>query len=122
MRLLAKNIKLAGANPIFMTQPFLYHESMTPQELAALNFTKTFCVENNRQADIPSLLTGMKRFNETTRSLAREEEITCIDLETAVSSNLEHFIDDVHYTNEAKKVIAQEIYKRLQELGCFGSK
>lgn len=122
MRLLAKNIKLAGANPIFMTQPFLYHESMTPQELAALTFPKIFCVENNRQADIPSLLAGMKRFNEITRSLAREEEITCIDLETAISSNHEYFIDDVHYTKEAKKVIAQEIHKRLQELGLFGSK
>ena len=95
---------------------------MTPQELAALKLSKIFCVENNRQADIPSLLAGMKRFNEITRSLAREEEITCIDLETAVSSNLEHFVDDVHYTKEAKKIIAQEIYKRLQELDWFGSK
>lgn len=117
LRMLADNIKLAGVKLIFLTQPFLYHESMTPQEFAMLKFPHIFCVEHGKQADVPSLLTGMKHFNEITRLLAREKDIPYVDLEAIIPSDLEHFIDDVHYTKRTKETIAKEIAQRLQVLG-----
>ncbi len=117
MRLLTENIRLDGAKPILLTQPFLYHESMTSQELAMLKFPAIFCIEHGLKADVPSMHTGMKSFNEVVRHIAHEMDVLYIDLETIIPKDREYFIDDVHYTKKGKKQVARNIALRLKEVG-----
>ncbi|MCB9800521.1 MAG: SGNH/GDSL hydrolase family protein, partial [Candidatus Omnitrophica bacterium] len=55
----------------------------------------------------------MERFNNGLRNLAKQENFELIDLERLVPKDLKHFYDDVHYTPEGSKLVAEIISQYL---------
>lgn len=122
MRALIHYVKQDGVPVIVMTQSALYKAEMNDREKSVLFFGRTLCNRrvNTLQYEYPSprsLTRAMQTYNESTRRIARSEEITCIDLARIVPKNLAHFIDDVHYTEAAAQLIAGHVAATLIQAG-----
>ena len=55
------------------------------------------------------LLREMIRFNDAVRKLSTQYDVELIDLEKEVPKDLDHFYDDVHFTPEGSKRVAEVI-------------
>lgn len=120
LRKLVRYIRHNGSDVILVTQPSLYKEDMTEEELRTLYFGRT--VANTRinflQREFPShksFYQAMKLFNETTKRVAREEGAICADAADSVGKNLRNFHDDIHYTREGAKSLAKVIAETIIE-------
>jgi hypothetical protein len=113
MNALAMLAKSMNIRLIMASQPFLYRDDLDETELAALWFPESFCAIDGSQPDIPSMINGMKAFNETSKRIAELHEVPFIDLEKSVPKSLDYFIDDVHYTEKGNRVMAEVIAQNI---------
>lgn len=91
-----KNKKL-----VFMTQPTLWHENMSPQLQTLLwQNTPTGCYP-------PEILTKMMAdYNDIMLETCREKNILCVDLAKKLPKDTSVFIDDCHFNNSGCQKIA----------------
>ncbi|MDF1660393.1 MAG: SGNH/GDSL hydrolase family protein, partial [Planctomycetota bacterium] len=61
--------------------------------------------------DIPSMIGGMKQFNDKTMEIAKAEGIPVVEVAGHVPQTTENFRDDVHLTPEGNKVVADIFFK-----------
>lgn len=94
-----------------MTQPYLLKESMTKAERSKLVFASGLCRESSGfstiQPSTASLRNSLEAFNHAARSIAAAEGVDVIDAEKSVPKDIEHFVDDVHYTERGATIVAQ---------------
>lgn len=114
-------VKSDGGDILLTTQPFLYHQAMSEDELRVLWFGKTFCstkrgLLRTEYPSAKSLGDAMKAFNDATKKVAFREGAVLVDAAGHIGRSLENFVDDVHYREQGARllaeVVAAEIIKR----------
>jgi lysophospholipase L1-like esterase len=114
-------VKSDGADVLLTTQPSLYHDAMSEDELRVLWFGRTFCTtkQGALRTEYPSaksLCAAMEAFNDSTKEVAFREGAGLVDAARHIGRSLEYFVDDVHYREQGARllaeVIAAEIIKR----------
>lgn len=106
-------IQSRGTQVMVASQPHLLKERMPQEEAVKLIFPIYFCRNASERISVNSLRLALDAFNEASRSVAGECGAGFAELEPAVPKNLEHFIDDVHYTDLGNTVVAQTLYDEL---------
>lgn len=107
---IAQQVKNDGVVFIVGNQPSLYKKKMTVEEMKALIFPKLVCIQQEKYYSRDSLQNGMKQINSVTESVAREQNIPFINLDSKVPKTLEYFLDSVHYTEKGNMLIAEELF------------
>jgi lysophospholipase L1-like esterase len=114
MRGIIHAVRGDGKRVVFATQPYLYREGLSPEELSNVKFGKFMCVTSDGEApNLASMALGMKNFNDATRKIAKEAGVPLIELAAALPKTGEYFLDDVHYTEKANAVVARSIHDFL---------
>lgn len=106
---LAELISQDGARPIFVSQGHLYQSEMKPEAKKVIWMSRTFCEKNNTFPTNKSLANAMDRYNQITKKIAKKYEIQFVDADQKLPKDLDHFIDDVHYTTKGSTVLAKLI-------------
>lgn len=114
IRTLIALARLDGTQVFLMTQPNIYKETMGQEELNVLAMLKGESVGGGRKWAYQTALVGLRAYNDRLRRIAAEEKVTLIDLEPAVPKTLEYFYDDVHYTDRAYDLIADQLAQALK--------
>lgn len=114
---LVRLARSAGVEVMLASQPYLYRPGLSETESAAIVFPSTFCEQDGRRPDLDSMIRGMEAFNAASRRVAREAGVPFVDLESLVPKNLEHFVDDVHYTEKGNAIIAAAFARAVTESG-----
>lgn len=104
----AKRIDLVMAS-----QASLYHEQATGEEWARIqksraeSFHRGLILNDKMEApDLASFCRGLELFNETSRTIAREQGVVFVDLDKHLPKQVQYFTDDVHYTELGNQVVA----------------
>ncbi|HVX15304.1 MAG TPA: SGNH/GDSL hydrolase family protein [Pirellulales bacterium] len=95
-----------GMHVLLATQPALYREDLTPREQQLLVFPLTHYFAGKRPS-LHSMIDGMRRFNDSTRRLAKQLNVDLVDLERRVPKTTDYLYDDVHYTPAGNELIGQ---------------
>lgn len=96
-----------GTRVILMTQPNLFKETMSAEELDALYMINHEAIGPREQWSAAAGLSGFRQYNEAVRDLGKTRRVPVIDLETALPKTVEYFQDDVHYTDPAFDRVAE---------------
>ena len=96
-------VRSDGAVPVLLTQPSLYKDDNTPDEVAHMLFGRRFCVARvgaftYEYPTSRSLHAAMRAFNDVTRRVAKDQHVPLMDVASQIPRTLELFADDVHYT------------------------
>jgi lysophospholipase L1-like esterase len=110
LKSLIQSVKSEKTTLILGNQPTLYRKNLSDTEKKTIYFPILHCTRDNKSPSLNSVANAMQRFNNTTREIAKHNDIHFIDLEKEIPKNLEYFTDDVHYTDKANKKIAQILY------------
>lgn len=106
-----------GAKIILMTQPNIYKDQMTEQELGALGMLNGEAVGNGKRWTYKTALNGFRQYNDKIREIASTKAgVYLIDLELIVPKSLEFFIDDVHYNSKTHDLISPFISEELKKI------
>jgi lysophospholipase L1-like esterase len=102
--------KAAGRRLIFLTQPTLWKEGLIPEEEASLwmggpRFDRL--APGAEFYSVRALADGMARYNERLVGVCRARGVDCIDMAGQLLRDGTHFSDDVHYTVEGSRRVAQ---------------
>jgi len=124
LRHLVHYLKSDNVHIILMTQPYLYKGKMSAEDMSVLWFGKGFCKEHRNifQYNYPSaisLRTAMDAFNNKTKKVALDKNVLLVDLELEIKKDLEHFIDDVHYTAKGAHQVAEIVSEKINEVGLI---
>ncbi|MDM7925583.1 MAG: SGNH/GDSL hydrolase family protein [bacterium] len=98
-----------GTRVALMTQPYLFHEDMTPAEEKALYMVRMEAVGPDRQWSAATAARGFRRYREALIGVAESKGVPWLDLEAAVPKTLEYFKDDVHYRDPAYDLVADAV-------------
>lgn len=97
LRDLVRVAKARGIEVLVGSQASLYREDLDEAERERIWFPLAH-QQDGRRASLASMADGMRRFNETSRRVATEEEVGFVDLAAAVPKTLAFLYDDVHTT------------------------
>ena len=112
-------IRLAKENHtevVLMTQPNIYKDSESSEELKALTMLNREAIGNGKKWSYKTALTGLRQYNDEIRQIAKEENVHLIDLESMIPKNLEYFYDDVHYRSKTYDLIASKLAGKLADI------
>ena len=111
-------IELAKSDSVrimLMTQPNIYKDKMTDEELNSLTMLNKEAIGDGIRWTYKTAFEGIKKYNDAIRKLASEMNVSLIDLERAVPKNLEYFYDDVHYKDKTYDLIGEYLAETLYE-------
>ncbi|MEM3074856.1 MAG: SGNH/GDSL hydrolase family protein [Candidatus Pacearchaeota archaeon] len=92
---------------LFMTQPYLYKENMTPEEDASLWMTYDF---GDTYFPTKTMMHLMEEFNKVLLEVCEDnKDIYCIDLEQKVPKTLDYMYDDMHFNENGASFVSDEI-------------
>lgn len=114
-------IKSDNVPILLMTQPSLYKKNMSNDELTVLWIGKTFCYTKKSfsRREYPSansLRLAMQAYNDVSRKTAETRKTFFLDLDSKVEKNLKYFIDDIHYTEEGAKKVAEVVANKIIQI------
>lgn len=72
-----------------------------------------FCKKGNEFISTNALNKGMTLFNEASKKIAEEKNVPFIDIESQLPKTDRYLTDDVHYTDEGDKKVAEAVYKAI---------
>jgi hypothetical protein len=102
-----------GTMVVLMTQPNLYKEVMSEEEMRVLGMLNTEAIGHGKKWSYGTALSGFRQYNQRMREIAFSEKAPLIDLEKAVPKSLDYFYDDVHYTARAYDLICAFLSEQL---------
>ncbi len=113
-----------GVDIILLTQPSILKDEMTKAEWNVLKIGFGFCITSRNfwQSEYPSprsLSAAMNAFNDVTRRVASTEGVPLVDLAEVVPRELVNFVDDVHYTTQGSRLVAEIIADAIDSLGLL---
>lgn len=111
---IVSTIKHDNVSLILANQPYLYHQSMSSNELSKIIFPKLYCEQQNVYPNISTLIKEFNRVNAITKKEAESSNVPFIDLNAQLPKNLMYFTDDVHYTESANKKIADILTRFIE--------
>ncbi|MBX7075644.1 MAG: SGNH/GDSL hydrolase family protein [Pirellulales bacterium] len=104
---IADTIRQRGAKPVFLSQPVLWSDGLSPaaEKLLWLGY-----LDANRFLAAPPLRQCMDRYNDCLRDVCQEQQAPWIDL-SVMSGRLVYFYDDCHFTeagaHEVARIVAE---------------
>ena len=117
LRTLLKEIQNDGAEPVLVTEPSLFKETLAPAEKGVLRFAKEVCATQKgwvrEYPSAASMQHAMEIYNQTAARIGQEEKVPVADAAAKLPRDLAHFTDDVHYTalgaSDMAELVAQTI-------------
>jgi len=118
LRKLAEFIKYDDVKVAFVSQPYLYKHKMDKEEENVWFLGKIFCYARKNiifriYPSASSLSNAMREFNRILEKVALSEEIMFIDVADRIPRNLDNFVDDVHYTEQAAELLAELVAESI---------
>ncbi len=104
-----------GIKVVLMTQPNILHPGIDDEIKSRCQMINTEAVGSGKKWSYETGIRGMKLYNDLIRQVAQKRNVLLVDLEPLVPKNLDYFSDEVHYTDRAFPVVAQEIARVLLE-------
>jgi len=95
----------------------LFRPDLAPEEIKALWFGRSFCLQDNKYPDSVSLMRAMQQANDATRRIAKEEDVPLAEIDAAVPKRLEFFRDDVHTTPRGARIVAETVAEAIITAG-----
>lgn len=108
-------VRRKGAVPVFLTQPTLWDEPLSPQAEAQLWLGNLG--ESGRYVSVADLREGMERYNAVLQSVCRELDVACIGLRS-LQGREEFFYDDCHFNEAGAREVAAIVARELPN--CLG--
>jgi hypothetical protein len=115
----ARNIKrlialcrARGIRPIFLTQPTMWKDKMSPAEVRLLWLGGVGEYQAKPGSDYYStgaLARGMEMYNRTLTKICRAQGVECLDVAGLIKKNLTNFCDACHYTVAGSLVLARAV-------------
>lgn len=106
-----------GVRLVLITQPTAWREDMTDAERARLwlGGTGDFQTEpGHAYFSTGALRRGMDAYNATLLSVCEEFGVECVDAAAGVPQDTLYFYDDVHFTEEGSRLVAELIADHLR--------
>lgn len=105
-------LKDKGAEVLLLGQPVLWKESFEPNEYNSLWFHVN--TPEGRVRPSGAWLKGeMARYNSVQEALAKQAEVTYLDLDKRIPKTLKYYFDDCHYTDLGSKTVANAVLPAL---------
>ena len=101
---------------VLMTQPNIYKESESSEELRVLTMLNREAIGNGKKWSYGTALSGLRQYNNKIRQIAKEENVHLIDLESMIPKSLDYFYDDVHYRSRTYNLIASKLAGELVDI------
>jgi lysophospholipase L1-like esterase len=103
-----------GTRCLFLTQPTMWRENLSPEEEALLWFG-FIGVGSNRKgyASAADLAKAMDLYNQALLQTCRQNGIECYDLASAVPKNTSAFFDDCHFNENGSRIVARSLAEYL---------
>lgn len=108
-------IEQDGAQPYLVSQGHMYRSDLTREEENFIWMSRTFCEKDSEFPNIQSLANAMTTYNNITKKVATNHSVPYIDAEPILLKNLDHFVDDVHYTTLGSTKLATLISEKILE-------
>jgi lysophospholipase L1-like esterase len=104
-----------GASAVFVTQPALWREGLSPEELDLLWMGGLGRRgKGKRRYYAPEALAeGLRLFNERTLEVCRARRLLCVDLARWVPRDLSAFYDDLHFNEGGARTVARALAEAL---------
>lgn len=119
---LADECKAGRKRCIFLTQPGIWHDDMSPQELKLLWFGRVGDEYRPRGYVRPEqMASAMHAYNDVLLDVCRLRALECYDLAAAVPPSPEFFFDDVHFNERGARQVADFLSERLSRVPPFTS-
>jgi hypothetical protein len=109
---------IRGLRVVFLTQPALWKNDMTPEEQERLwmGGVGNFKVQGGQPYYTPGALAqGLNTYNELLKSICQWRGVECFDLAVKIPPSTDFFYDDCHYTVKGSQKVADEICRYLLE-------
>jgi hypothetical protein len=113
---LAQVAALDGSKILFLSQPHLYFQELPEYERSKLYMLKVEAAGRGKAWSFDTALRGMQAYNQTTEAVAIEIGGEFFDLEPHLPKSLEFFKDDVHYTDAAYPIIAEQVGRKIGQM------
>lgn len=102
-----------GAKVVLVSQPYLYKAEMSAAEEKELWMDRGMCILDGKYPNGETMALAMDAYNMKTASVATKYKTTFVHGEPALPKDLEHFVDDVHYTPLGAKKLAEAIANKI---------
>jgi len=116
MGTLIELIQNDGAKVVLVSQPYLYKSELSKEENQTLWMDRGMCVIDGKYPNGETMALAMDAYNAKTAALAQEYDVKFVHGEPALKKDLEHFVDDVHYTALGAKKLAETIANGVLEI------
>ena len=115
-----------GTQVVFLTQPTLWKQGITPAEerLLWLGGTGPFQEQPGQQYyTVPALASAMQQYNDLTLKVCGDHGLACFDLAAALPQDTVLLYDDVHFTEAGSALIGELVagHLRAAKPDLFGS-
>lgn len=109
LSLLVEMSRLGGIEPVLMTQPLLLGSGTDPQTGVSLE-----TIQYRGDWNGAAWWRVLEAYNDTTREIARENNIKLIDLAQLLPKNSLYYYDIMHFNNEGAEQVANIIFDQLK--------
>lgn len=98
---------------IFMTQPYLYKENMSPEENETLWMTYDF---EDTYYPMETMIYTTDQFNEKLLEVCREnKEVYCLDLDKKIPRTNDYMYDDMHFNENGAIIVSEKVSLFMKE-------
>jgi hypothetical protein len=105
---------------VLVGQPSLYKPLMAPEERSALQFGEIYGA--GEVPTVEQMFAAMSAFNATARQVAYGYDVQFVPLDELLPRDLEHFVDDVHWTERGYEAAAEIILGGIDWDGLLGDR
>ncbi len=113
MGTLVELLKNDEAEVILVSQPYLYKSEMSEAEEKELWMDRGMCILDGKFPNGETMALAMDAYNMKTAAVSAKYKTTFVHGEPALPKDLEHFVDDVHYTSLGAKKLAEAIAEKI---------
>lgn len=118
LRGIAAEAENRGADILFVTQPSLWKDPISPGEERTLWLGGTGAFQEepgHAYYTVPVLARAMRRYNDVTLEVCAERRLACLDLAELLPRDTLMFYDDVHFTEAGAARVGTLIADHLRE-------
>lgn len=113
METLVELLENDGTEVVLVSQPYLYKSDMPASEEKELWMDRGMCILDGKYPDGETMALAMDAYNMKTASVSSKYKTVFVHGEPALPKDLNHFVDDVHYTPLGAKKLAEAIAKKI---------
>jgi len=108
--------QLDGAKFVILTEAYLYHPDLTPEEQRKLLMLKFEAHNATLGWNLKTAINGMREYDDLIRAVAKNRKANLVDLDAMIPRSLRYFLDDVHFTDESFDIVSENVSGTLLPL------